>query len=116
LKVQEVEEHINRLAYLKLKHYISDVVLQALLGIPTGLGDLLQSGLRAYRVEDRLRDINNEMLAEIPLNSGTATFSNHDSVNWAILSLKTLLKYLFSLPEYAVLRTDNVNYIIFIFF
>jgi hypothetical protein len=84
-------------------------VLQALLGVPTGLGDLLQTGLRAYRVEDRLRDINTEMLHKIPLDSGTTeSFTNHDSVNWAVLSLRSLFQYLFSLSEYVALQTDDV--------
>lgn len=113
---KSVQEYVNRLAYLKLKHYISDQVLQALLGTHTGVGELLEPGLRAYSVSERLKEIIRNILVEIPIESDTEQFSNQSAVNWATLSLPKLIEYLMNFPEFEALKTSDPEQLPFLRF
>jgi len=102
-----IPEHIDRLVYLKIKRFIGQRALQDVLGVPSGVGEFLPKGLRAYKVEERAREIHKAMESKIPIQKGTKKLNNGRKVKYAILALVDLLKFLLSLPEYASIRSSE---------
>lgn len=110
--LKSIDEHVARLAHVKLKHFLSRRALQDVLGTKTGVGELLPPGVRDHAVETKLQSIRDEMASKITLQKGTEKYDNFTKVKYAMLSLKEILQFLLSLPEYANLRNNQVfNYL-----